>query len=257
MTLNRRQTLGLGLTTLTAMGVTTILPRMAFAQADGDLYPSDIGNFHVHPIAHASLVLETPAGAIYVDPVGGPEPYSYLPPPDLILITHEHGDHFDLETIEAVLGEETEIIANPAVLDMLPENLATRARALANGESDNFRDIAIEAIPAYNTTPDRLQYHPQGRDNGYILTIGERRVYIAGDTEDIPEMRELSDIFIAFVPMNLPFTMTEAQAASGVAAFLPTYVYPYHYGESDLDLFEELLMDEIGGGTDVVRGPWY
>ncbi|WP_332713592.1 MBL fold metallo-hydrolase [Pelagibacterium mangrovi] len=257
MSFTRRQTLGLGLTGLAALGVTTIVPRTAFAQADGDLYPSEAGDFFVHPIAHASLVLETPSGVIYVDPVGGTEPYSYLPPPDLILVTHEHGDHFELETLEALMGEATEIITNPAVFAMLPEALAARAREMANGDTDSFGDIAIEAVPAYNTTEDRLQYHPQGRDNGYILTIGERRVYIAGDTEDIPEMRALEDIFVAFVPMNLPFTMDVAQAASGVAAFLPTYVYPYHYNDSDLDQFEQLLLDEIGGGTEVVRGEWY
>lgn len=254
MQLTRRQTLGLG---LAALGTTIIIPRTGFAQAEGDLYPSEAGDFFVHPIFHASLVLETPSGVIYVDPVGGTEPYSYLPAPDLILITHEHGDHYEPETLEAILGENTEIITNPAVFAMLPEPLAARARQLANGERDTFGDIPIEAIPAYNTTPDRQQYHPQGRDNGYILTIGERRVYIAGDTEDIPEMRDLTDIFIAFVPMNLPFTMSEEQAASGVAAFLPTYVYPYHYSESDIDLFENLLLEEIGGGTEVVRGDWY
>lgn len=258
MPITRRQTLGLGLSTLAALGMTTILPRTAYSQQpQGDLYPSDAGDFFIHPISHASLVIETPSGVIYVDPVGGAELYSYLPPPDLILITHEHGDHFDLPTIEALVAEGTEIIANPAVFAMLPEALAASAREMANGDSDSFGDIAIEAIPAYNTTEDRLQYHPQGRDNGYVLTIGGKRVYIAGDTEDIPEMRALENISVAFVPMNLPFTMTEEQAASGVAAFLPTYVYPYHYGESDIDLFETLLLDEIGGGTEVVRGQWY
>ncbi|WP_417579168.1 MBL fold metallo-hydrolase [Pelagibacterium sp.] len=258
MSINRRQTLGLGLSTLAALGVTTILPRTAFGQhSQGDLYPSDAGNFFIHPISHASLVIETPSGAIYVDPVGGAELYADLPAPDLILVTHEHGDHFDLPTLEALVGDGTEIITNPAVFAMLPDALAAKAREMANGGSDSFGEIAIDAVPAYNTTEDRLQYHPQGRDNGYVVTIGGKRVYIAGDTEDIPEMRDLDNISIAFVPMNLPFTMTEEQAASGVAAFLPTYVYPYHYGESDIDLFEQLLMDEAGGGTQVVRGEWY
>jgi L-ascorbate metabolism protein UlaG (beta-lactamase superfamily) len=258
MPINRRQTLGLGLSTLATLGVTMILPRTALGQQpQGDLYPSDAGDFFIHPISHASLVIETPSGVIYVDPVGGAELYSHLPPPGLILITHEHGDHYEPETLEAITGEGTEIIANPAVFAMLPDALTSNAREMANGDSDSFGDIGIEAIPAYNTTEDRLQYHPQGRDNGYILTIGGKRVYIAGDTEDIPEMRALENISVAFVPMNLPFTMSEDQAASGVAAFLPTYVYPYHYQESDIDLFEQLLMEEIGGGTQVVRGEWY
>src|SRR5690606_20860133 len=110
--------------------------------------------------------------------------------------------------------------------------------------------------PAYNTTEDRLQYHPQGRDNGYVLSVAGKRIYIAGDTEDIPEMRALEAIDIAFVPMNLPFTMDEAQAASGVGAFAPGVVYPYHYGESDLDRFETLLGEEAVE-TEVVRGAWY
>lgn len=254
MDFSRRQTLGLG---LTALGTAIIMPRMALSQQpSGDTYPTDAGDIIVHPISHASLVLETPFGTIYVDPVGGAEPYSYLPEPDLILITHEHGDHFDLETLDAIVGETTEIIANPAVFATLPEALAANAREMANGDTDSFGDITIEAVPAYNTTEDRLQYHPEGRDNGYVLTIGGTRVYIAGDTEDIPEMRALEDIAIAFVPMNLPFTMTEEQAASGVAAFAPTVVYPYHYGESDLDLFEQLLSDETDA-TEVVRGDWY
>lgn len=254
MELTRRHTLGLG---LAALGTSIILPRTGFAQQpSGDSYPTDAGDIVVHPITHASLVLETPSGTIYVDPVDGAEPYSYLPEPDLILITHEHGDHFDLPTLQAIVGENTEIIANPAVFAMLPDDLAAKAREMANGDSDSFGDIAIEAIPAYNTSEDRLQYHPQGRDNGYVLTIGATRVYIAGDTEDIAEMRALEDITIAFVPMNLPFTMTEEQAASGVAAFEPTYVYPYHYNDSDLDLFEELLTQEADG-VEVVRGDWY
>ncbi|SDG21161.1 MBL fold metallo-hydrolase [Pelagibacterium luteolum] len=256
MDLTRRQTLGLGLTTLAALGITTIIPRTAFAQSGGQTYPTDNGEIVVHPISHASLVLETPSGVIYVDPVEGAELYADLPPPDLILITHEHGDHFDLPTLEAIIVEGTEIIANPAVFAMLPEALAANAREMANGDTDSFGDIAIEAIPAYNTTEDRLQYHPQGRDNGYVLDIDGSRVYIAGDTEDIPEMRALENIAIAFVPMNLPFTMTVEQAASGVAAFAPTVVYPYHYGESDIDLFEELLTAETDA-TEVVRGEWY
>ncbi|RDE09656.1 MBL fold metallo-hydrolase [Pelagibacterium lacus] len=254
MDLNRRQTLGLGLAVL---GTTLVLPRIGFAQqAGGDTYPTSAGDIVVHPISHASLVLETPSGTVYVDPVGSAGLYAHLAAPDLILITHEHGDHFDAGTLEGIAGEDTEIIANPAVFAMLAEPLAARARQLANGESDSFGEIAIAAIPAYNTTEDRLQYHPQGRDNGYVLTIGDRRIYIAGDTEDIAEMRALSDIFIAFVPMNLPFTMTEAQAASGVAAFAPAFVYPYHYNDSDLDLFATLLAEETDA-TEVVRGEWY
>lgn len=255
MRLTRRDTLGLSASALAGLGFSLLLPRFAHAQA-GDAYPTDAGELAVHPIEHASLVLAAPGAVIYADPVGAASAYAHLPPPDLILVTHEHGDHYNAETLAALAGPNTHIITNPAVLAMLPGDLADRAQALANGESASHGDIGIDAIPAYNTTADRLNFHPQGRDNGYVLSIGGRRVYIAGDTEDIPEMRALESIFLAFVPMNLPFTMDVDQAASGVAAFAPDYVYPYHYGESDIDRFEA-LMAESGAATEVVRRNWY
>lgn len=253
MELTRRKTLGLG---VAALGTAIVLPGAGFTQSGDNTYPTGAGDIIVHPVFHASLVLETPAGVIFVDPVGGAEPYTGLPAPDLILITHEHGDHYDAATLSALIGENTEIIANPAVFEMLPEDLRGKARQMANGDNDSFGDIAIEAVPAYNTTEDRLQFHPQGRDNGYVLTIGDSRVYIAGDTEDIPEMRQLTGITIAFVPMNLPYTMDVEQAASGVAAFAPQYVYPYHYNDSDLDQFEASLAAQTDA-VQVVRGEWY
>ncbi|MCD7058356.1 MBL fold metallo-hydrolase [Pelagibacterium xiamenense] len=257
MTLSRRTTLRLGATTLAGLGLSAVMPRIAFTQNTmGDTYETDDGTLTVSPISHASLVLTTPSAVIYADPVGGAALYEGHPPPDLILVTHEHGDHYDPDTLSSLIGPDTRIVANPAVFDMLPEALAAQAEAIGNGESTSFGDIGIDAIPAYNTTEDRLQYHPQGRDNGYVLTIGDTRVYIAGDTEDIPEMRALENIDIAFVPMNLPYTMDEAQAASGVGAFAPAVVYPYHYRGSDLDLFEDLLGGE-NVETEVVRGPWY
>lgn len=256
MPYTRRQTLELGATTLVAMGLSTLLPRTTFAQSGGDSYPTDGGEIVVHPVSHASLVMKVPGMVIYVDPVGGAAAYEGMDPPDLVLITHEHGDHYDTETLTAIVGDDTRLITNPAVFEMLPEELKVKAEALANGESTTVGDVGIEAIPAYNTTEDRLQYHPEGRDNGYVLSIDGRRVYIAGDTEDIPEMRALENIDIAFVPMNLPYTMDEAQAAAGVGAFAPDHVYPYHYRGSDLDRFEALLAEE-GVETEVVRGEWY
>lgn len=253
MTFTRRQTLGLG---LAALGAASLMPRIVFAQGTtGQAYPTTGGELRVHPVSHASLVLEAPGLVIYVDPVGGAELYEIFPEPDLILITHEHGDHFDPDTLTGLAVERTVLVTNPAVYDMLGE-LQGAATALANGESATVGDITIDAIPAYNTTEDRLNFHPQGRDNGYVLGIDGLRVYIAGDTEDIPEMRALTDIDIAFVPMNLPFTMDVVQASEGVAAFAPSVVYPYHYGESDIDEFERLLA-EISDGIAVVRGNWY
>ncbi len=257
MSLTRRSTLKLGLAGLAGIGATTIMPYAARAQqGGGDSYEVEGGEVVIFPIAHASFVMTVPGMVIYADPVGGASAYEGHPPADLILITHEHGDHYDVETLAALAGEQTRLVTNPAVFDMLPEDLKAKATSIGNGESTSVGDLGIEAIPAYNTTEGRLQYHPKGRDNGYVLTVGGRRIYIAGDTEDIPEMRALSDIYIAFVPMNLPFTMDVDQASSAVAEFKPAFVYPYHYRDSDPDAFAAKVA-EAGVETQVVMGPWY
>lgn len=255
MSFTRRKTLGLGLTALAGIGLSGLLPRAAFAQEGTDTYPAEGGDITIHPVSHASFVLTVPGLVIYNDPVGGAAAYEGLEPPGLILVSHEHGDHFDPATLTAIAGG-AKIIANPAVYDMLPADLKANAVKVANGEFASVGGLQLNAIPAYNSTADRAQYHPQGRDNGYVLTVAGKRIYIAGDTEDIPEMRELTGIDIAFVPMVLPYTMDETQAASGVAAFKPGVVYPYHYGESDLDKFESELAAQ-GGTSEVKRGNWY
>ncbi|WP_375689378.1 MBL fold metallo-hydrolase [Pseudooceanicola sp. LIPI14-2-Ac024] len=238
-------------------GASVILPYAAMAQAGtSQSYDAADGPVTISPIAHASFVMETPIGTIYNDPVGDAAQYEGHPAPDLILITHEHGDHYDADTLAALVGPNTQLVTNPAVFEMLPDGLKARATALANGEETNILGLGIQAIPAYNTTEDRLQYHPQGRDNGYVLGFDGLRVYIAGDTEDIPEMRALTDIDVAFVPFNLPYTMTEEQAASAVAEFQPAFVYPYHYRDSDPEKFAALLGD-TDAETEVVMGPWY
>ncbi len=254
MTHTRRRTLQVGV----GLGLATLMPALGRAQdMEGHVHATEGGEIRIHPVQHASFVMTTPSIVIYVDPVEGAAAYHDLPRPELILITHEHGDHYDVETLRGIVGAETRLITNPAVHDMLPDDLKERATAIANGESTMVNDtIQIEAVPAYNTTPDRQQYHPEGRDNGYVLGIDGLRVYIAGDTEDIPEMRALEGIDIAFLPMNLPYTMTVEQAAAGVEAFAPRVVYPYHYGESDIDAFTALVADG-GSGAEVVRGDWY
>ena len=240
-------------TAAAAAGASTILPYAALAQ-DGGNHSFDVsgGQITVHPVSHASFVMETPDMVIYNDPVGEPGAYADFPAPDLILITHEHGDHYDAETLAGLVAEETRILTNPAVFDMLPEDLKARATSIANGETTEIGGMSIEAIPAYNITEDRLQYHPEGRDNGYILSIGGKRVYIAGDTEGTPEMRALQDIFLAFVPMNLPYTMEVEQAADAVNEFAPDYVYPYHYRDSDPEAFASMVEE-----SEVRMGPWY
>nr|WP_111301555.1 MBL fold metallo-hydrolase [Paracoccus saliphilus] len=252
MRLNRRT----GLKLTAALMGSALIPTFAQAQAapQEHRHPVEGGEVVIHPVSHASMVLETPAGVIMVDPVGGAEAYADLPAPDLILITHEHGDHYDQPTLDAL--PEVPIIANQAVHDMLPQAMQARSTVMANGDTREALGIQIEAIPAYNITEDRLQYHPEGRDNGYILTLGGKRFLIAGDTEDTPELRALSDIHVAFLPMNLPYTMTVQQAAEAVAAFTPDVVYPYHHRDSDLDEFTR-LVNEGGSGTEVVVAEWY
>ena len=161
-----------------------------------------------------------------------------------------------MPTLQGIVGEGTRLLTNASVHEKLPDDLRARATAIANGEKTTANAVEIDAIPAHNVTPDRMQYHPPGRDNGYVLTIGGQRFYIAGDTEPVPEMLALTDIDVAFVPMNLPYTMSVEQAAPAVAAFAPAFVYPYHYRGSDIDAFTRLLA-ETGATTKVVRGNWY
>ena len=242
-------------------GTVTILPYALQAQTKGgDVFETDGAPITIHPINHASFVMQTSAGAIYVDPVGTPAAYASLPAPDLVLVTHEHGDHYDPATLSALIPADsaTPMLTNPAVHAMLPAALAKRTTVLANTEGTELNGVTIDAIAAYNTTPDRARFHPQGRDNGYVLTIDGFRTYISGDTEDIPEMRALTDIDLAFVCMNLPFTMDVAQAASAVADFKPAYVYPYHYrgrgdGTQDPSEFAALVGDQ----SKVKLAPWY
>lgn len=242
-----------------AITMTSILPYAAHAAAhSGDVFSTKAGDIRVHPVSHASFVMETPVGTIYSDPVGDVSSYSKLPRPDLILITHHHGDHFKIETLAGLVGANTKIITNPAVFEKLPADLKAKAQKIANGESANFNELKIEAIPAYNITKGREKFHPKGRDNGYVLSFDGFRTYISGDTEDIAEMRSLENIDLAFVCMNLPFTMDAKAAASAVAEFKPKFVYPYHYrgrdgGTQDPSEFANL----VGKAATIKSGAWY
>ena len=194
--------------------------------------------------------------SLFCDPVGPVAAYEGLPAPDLILVTHQHGDHFSPETLSGLVADKTQLVTSPSVHALLPEPLKGRARALANGEETTIGDIGILALPAYNMTQGRETYHPKGRDNGYLVSFAGRRIYIAGDTEDTPEMRALTAIDIAFLPMKLPYTMGIEQAASAVAAFAPGYVYPYHYKDSDTEAFASLVK-QSGVASQVVLRDWY
>ena len=202
----------------------------------------------VKPISHGTLILETEEEAIYIDPTGGLDVFKDHKKPTLVLITDIHGDHLSLKSLEALDLDDVTLIAPAAVLEKLPKDISKTLVTLNNGDSFDFNGIKIEAIPMYNLREEALKFHTKGRGNGYVLSINNERIYISGDTEDIPEMRNLKNIDKAFVCMNLPYTMTIESAASAVLDFKPKNVYPYHYrgtdGMSDVDKFKTLVNRE-------------
>lgn len=215
---------------------------------------------NVIPIHHATMILAYKDDVIYVDPVGGSEAFEGQEKPKYILITDIHGDHFDTKTLESMALDSTTLIIPQAVKNKLPRLNAKEVIVMNNGEMRDFETFSVEAIPMYNLRKEALQYHAKGRGNGYVLTIGNKRVYISGDTEDIPEMRNLKDIDMAFVCMNLPYTMTIESAASAVLDFKPKKIFPYHYkgkeGRSDVEKFKTLINNE-NRNIDVVQLDWY
>lgn len=215
---------------------------------------------NIIPINHATMILAYGDDIIYVDPVGGIEAFSNQENPDYILLTDIHGDHFDPKTLERLVLDSTTIILPQAVKDKLPALKVKDVIVMNNGDTKNLEIFSVEAIPMYNLRKEALKYHEKGRGNGYILSLGNDRVYISGDTEDISEMRQLENIDIAFVCMNLPYTMTVESAASAVLDFKPKKVYPYHYkgtdGMSDVDEFKTIVNNE-NPDIEIVQLDWY
>ena len=188
----------------------------------------------IQPLIHASLRIVYDGREIEVDPVGKlgdrTTDYSKFPKADIILVTHEHHDHLDPEAIKTLSKADTIVIANPNSAEILGFG-----KVMKNGDTVSLPDnITIEAVPAYNVSPDRLQFHPKGRDNGYVISLDGLRIYVAGDTEVIPEMSHLKDIDIAFLPCNLPYTMTPDQLIEAAKIIRPKVLYPYHFGTTDL-----------------------
>jgi L-ascorbate metabolism protein UlaG (beta-lactamase superfamily) len=206
------------------------------------------GSLVIHPVEHATFVMKWDGKTIAVDPIGGVAQFASFDRPDLILITHIHGDHLSVDTVKGLAKSSTIIVGPASVAEEFPETDRERITVVANGESVKWGESLIEAIPMYNMTPERKNFHPEGRGNGYVVTLGGTRVYIAGDTEDIPEMRALKDIDLAFVCMNLPYTMDVEAAADAVLEFKPKVVIPYHYrgkgGMSDLNAFRSLVAKD-------------
>ncbi|MBP3712444.1 MAG: MBL fold metallo-hydrolase [Bacteroidaceae bacterium] len=200
-----------------------------------------------HALVHASIRIEYDGREIIIDPVtklgGRTIDYSAMPKANCIFVTHEHGDHFDQKALKLLTGEGTQLITNKRCAEMYGSG-----EAMANGQSLMVNGIKVEAVPAYNTTEGHLQFHPKGRDNGYILTLDGLRIYIAGDTEDIPEMTDIKDIDIAFLPCNQPYTMTAEQLVKAAKVIKPKVMFPYHYGQTDVSGIPSLLKNE---GIDV------
>ena len=236
------------------------LGRMEAQRVQPDVLFTKMGPLSIQPLVHASLVLTLPRVTIYADPTGGAANYAGIQSPDIILVTDIHGDHFDPKTIAAVRSAHTVLVVPKVVADKLPDSLKGEVVILANGEQVTKSGISIDAIPMYNLPESPTAMHTKGRGNGYVLGIGGRRIYLSGDTQGIPEMRALKDIDVAFVCMNLPYTMAVDEAADAVLAFKPHIVYPYHYrgqgGLSDVNAFKAKV--EAGNKDIEVRlRNWY
>ena len=214
----------------------------------------------VDPVSHASMILNWDGKAIYTDPVGSGENFFKTPTPDLILLTDIHGDHLDLERLQDLSTDNTIIVAPETVADKLNSVQAGILVVLKNGETANHIGFKIEAIPMYNLPETEKSYHTKGRGNGYVIEKGDTRVYVSGDTSGIPEMRNLRDVDIAFVAMNLPYTMSVEEAADAVLEFKPKQVYPYHFrtpeGFSDVAKFKEIVNSQ-NPKIEVIQLEWY
>lgn len=223
-----------------------------------DIVATPTGEVVIQPVEHASLVLSHPGEVIYVDPVGGADRYAGLPRPAAFLITHEHHDHFDVTTLEGLAdGRPIPMVTSRGVHEKLPDALRRNARAVGYGEEAPLGAALVRAVEAYNTSPERLSKHPPGLGNGYVVTLGRLRIYIAGDTEPTADMLALTGIDVAFLPMNLPYTMTGAQAAEAVKTFRPRVVYPFHYGRAGAEPATFSALMEGIAGVEVRLRNWY
>ena len=209
-----------------------------------DMFPTSAGELSITFLGHASLLIAFTGKNIYIDPYGQVADYSKLPKADFILCTHEHRDHLDPQALAAIRTPTTLLVLNPTGAEQIENSIVMR-----NGDKQIVAGLPIEAVPAYNLLhkrEDGKPFHPKGLGNGYILTFGNTRLYLAGDTENIPEMKNIHEIDIAFLPMNLPYTMTPEMAADAAMKFKPRILYPYHYGNTDTSRLVELLQKEKG-----------
>ena len=200
-----------------------------------DVFDTNEGDLKITFYGHASLMFVFAGKSIYIDPVMQQADYTKQPKADLILVTHDHGDHLDVKAIDALKKDGTQVILTKACASKFSGGIV-----MNNGDTKTIDGLKIEAVPAYNL---EKSFHPKSVGNGYVITFGDKRVYIAGDTENIPEMKNLKDIYIAFLPMNLPYTMTPEMVADAAKMFKPKILYPYHYGQTDTSKIVELFKD--------------
>ena len=206
-----------------------------------DKINTSLGVVDLHFIGHGSLMFALKDYFIYIDPVRTSGSYDKLPKADLILVTHEHGDHLDKDLINTLRKDATVMLASEKAAAAVPWS-----KTMKNGDSEVVNGITIQAVPAYNIINVRAPgqpFHPKGVGNGYVITIGDKKIYVAGDTENISEMSQLKGIYIAFLPMNLPYTMTPAMVRDAALSFKPAVLYPYHYGETNTSEIVNLLKD--------------
>ncbi len=204
-------------------------------------------------LGHGSLILSARGTVVHVDPYGKVADYPSLPKADLVLVTHEHQDHLDPAALAAVRTKQTRVVASAAAAARIEG-----ATALDYGATVTVAGVAVAAVPAYNIRHSRspgVPFHPRGRGNGYVVTLAGLRVYVAGDTENVPEMKHLAGIHVAFLPMNLPYTMTPEMAADAARMFSPKILYPYHFGESDTAKLVALLKDHAETEVRIRRMP--
>ncbi len=220
------------------------IAALAVAKAPQDVVPTAAGELVIHPVGHGSLWFEFGGRIIHVDPYGAVGNYRTLPKADLVLVTHGHGDHLDPQALAAVQKPEAIVVASRVCAGRLPD-----AVILANGDAKTVLGLPIQAVPAYNIAhkrPDGTPFHPRGEGNGYLLTFGDKRAYVAGDTEFVPEMKTLGPVEVAFLPVMLPFTMSVEMAEEAVRAVKPKILYPYHTEEKYLRPLLERLKNEPG-----------
>jgi L-ascorbate metabolism protein UlaG (beta-lactamase superfamily) len=231
---------------LSVMLVVTVTAATATAQekVQEDLIRTAMGNLTISVVGHGTLMFTLDDMVIHVDPVSREADYAEMPKADLILVTHQHGDHCDPDAIELVTADDTDLVVNQGCRER-----AGHGSVMRNGDIKTVAGITIEAVPAYNLVHMRdsgQPFHPKGEGNGYVITFGDTRVYVAGDTENTPEMKALTAIDVAFLPMNEPYTMTPEMVADAAKAFRPRILYPYHYGRTDPAELVELLKGEVG-----------